>query len=105
MLEAAYDRFREDIDVSESLTEDRNAEILDGTITAKFGEAILQNGGPIESDRSEADDVYVKLRDDSQAEENPEILQERKKSRGIESEMNVTLRNPWRIIHIYCICG
>lgn len=66
MLIAARDRFGVETDVEKRLLEDGNEETVDSHIAALFGDLIFHNGGQIENDGLELEDLHVEFGDGPQ---------------------------------------
>lgn len=64
MLMAARDRYEDDTDVANRLNQEGKEEVQ-RKIDALFGELVFQNGGRIEDEGLDDEDIYVDLGDDS----------------------------------------
>lgn len=65
MLVAARDRYGSEIDVEARFRDDGNQEKSSRNIAALFVESVFHNGGIIESDSLEKDDIYVDFGDET----------------------------------------
>lgn len=65
MLLAARERYGDNIDVANRLQQDGNEEESEGKMAALFVDSVFHNGGQIEDDGLDDEDMYIDLGDDS----------------------------------------
>lgn len=63
MLMATWDKYDEEIDVAQRLTDDGNQKESSGKIAALFGQSVFHSSGNVEEDRLKTDELCVHFGD------------------------------------------